>query len=994
MRSFIAACDKKDNTLPIWWLLGKANLLLATVIGLSGNEEGKLAVARAKSSFSEGLVVEPLHKVFLEIQIANLKLQEQEEPTVMLAEWTSFANLTSTVQDWFLETIALQQAVPVATQIFLNKPNAASYDRFFSVWLRSSQLLQQLGDIYTLGRGRFYADIVATSRGDHDLILNRHEEFEKNNPDFQIWNLQILATERKIAVNTILQHHDKVSENLDAINKLVAECTKFWADFTKLEEKVASLSIINEEVIHSDGDDQSDVGEHWYTEWSIEIPEQSGPTVAREGTEVIAQRLPMWKTLLRWIRKDFRSQQLAKCSVEGILGVQGDPAEPDLSAFLDELDPETLAGRLLGGVKPVSIEQWSKTWESLLSWLLSCKNHKETKRHYLLCLVQESRIQSVESSKGEASIKEFERYEKLMPQLCCTIQTQRFSALPGFRNAAACAKMMIGNPAPEPQFPLSERLYADILQMFQTSLEDVQKLGLIREEATIHVLIALLNRQHVVLHSPLYESPSSSALALLQDALDHLQSAETLYLQSRVDYSSSEGWEALERLRLAAEDHEVNLLFPLAISVLSDMPSSEGVDLRIWTWMQKSKGQGLTRLIGSCSAIERVQGVIYDTDQASQNNNFQHSEEQAAELDLEQLYDLSKIACTTVVIIEWYSHSSSPSVRDKITAAVVRPGKKVKIFTVGITLSEVNDLVDQLFPSNKEIGHQTDFATDFQKLTPLVEPLLEYSNPGDTIVFIPSGILHRIPLHALELGNKVLIRRNPIVYSSSISMLLTNFHHRTSHEEEVRTSTLPWQASVFGDPALPASHEVVTSVAAHLRVSANHFTRTAFTSSLLFTSLVHYHGPASFCTDTPLNQSLAFSDANLSARDIFDLGCSRSRKTSYHATILGRGGGNPTSKTTTDSEIFGIVPALQYTGAASTVSTLWELDTQDAAAFSARFYQGFGAGHEGAYIDLAKKFQDAVVAVMEEGKDMRRWAGFVLGGWWMYRDPFCGGEIN
>lgn len=1005
LRSFIAACDKKYTTLPVWWLLGKANLLLAATLGLSGKrEEGKRGVDQAKSNFSEGLVVEPHHKIFLDIQITELKLQEQEESTMMLAEWTSFANLTSTVHDRFLQTTALQQAIPVAAQLFLDNPNTASYDTFVSVWLRCSELLQQLGDIYTLARSRFYADAVAASRGDHDVIVSQHNDFDRDNPSFQIWNLQILATERKIAVHTMLQHHDKVSENLDAINKLVAECAEFWGDVDMRQEENTSSSMISGHVVHLNQENQSDVGEHWYTEWSQDIcdypPEQGQPSAGPVGIGLVWKRLSMWKTLLRWIRKDFKSEELSKDSVESILGVQGDSIEQGVSDLLNHLTPESFAARLLGSESPVSTEHWIKSWEFLLAWLLDCKKHKETKRHYLLCLVQESRIESVQDSKNESSIVEFERYEKLMPQLCSTIQTQRFSALPSLRNAAACAKMIVGNPVPEEQFPLSEPLYQEILHMFQRSLEDLQKLGLIREEASTHVLIAILNRQHAVFYSPAEQSTSAGDLDLFRNALDHVQSAEITYLRAQESYNAFEGWEAIERVRLAAEDDEAKLLFPLAISILSDMPSSEDRDLKLWIWMQKSKAQGLTRLIGPYSAIERFQGVIQEAEQASQSNDSLISEEQAAEFDLAQLHNLSKITCNTVVFIEWYCHSTSPSVRDKILAAAVRPGQKVKIFTIGITLSEVDSLVERLFSGEEKIGHQSEFDTDFQKLTPLLEPLMECSNPGDTLVLIPSGILHRIPLHALKVNNEILICRNPIVYSSSISMLLINFHQRTSHEEEVLNSTRPWQAAVFGDPALPASQAAASSVAARLRVSPNHFTRTAFASSLLFTSLVHYHGQATFQPDAPLDQSLAFSDASLSARDIFDLGCSRSRKTSYHATLLGCSSNVnnkdtvPASRTNNASGgLFGLVPAFQYTGAASTVSSLWELDPQDAALFSAHFYHGFeGAGQAGLYIDLARRFQAAVLEVRREREWWWHWAGFVLGGWWLFRDPWAGEE--
>ncbi len=60
---------------------------------------------------------------------------------------------------------------------------------------------------------------------------------------------------------------------------------------------------------------------------------------------------------------------------------------------------------------------------------------------------------------------------------------------------------------------------------------------------------------------------------------------------------------------------------------------------------------------------------------------------------------------------------------------------------------------------------------DLDALSPLVEPVLEVCEPGDLIWFVPHGILHYIPLHAVKVAGQRLIERNPVTYTPSASVL-------------------------------------------------------------------------------------------------------------------------------------------------------------------------------------------------------------------------------
>ncbi len=53
----------------------------------------------------------------------------------------------------------------------------------------------------------------------------------------------------------------------------------------------------------------------------------------------------------------------------------------------------------------------------------------------------------------------------------------------------------------------------------------------------------------------------------------------------------------------------------------------------------------------------------------------------------------------------------------------------------------------------------------------LIKPTSEYLTEGDLIYFVPYGSLHYLPMHALELNGEPLIKRHPVAYSPSASLI-------------------------------------------------------------------------------------------------------------------------------------------------------------------------------------------------------------------------------
>ena len=270
------------------------------------------------------------------------------------------------------------------------------------------------------------------------------------------------------------------------------------------------------------------------------------------------------------------------------------------------------------------------------------------------------------------------------------------------------------------------------------------------------------------------------------------------------------------------------------------------------------------------------------------------------------------------------------------------------------------------------------------------EPLAAITQPGQTLVFSAIGKLHRLPFHALTLDGEILIQRNPIVYCSSLTVLNVVFKARKASEQQKTFDSGAFTASLFGNPPSPMGKKALKNLAKKLSTKArtgdestSSNLRAAITNPEL--NLLHYHGHVTFLEGDPKDQGLELDDRRFNLRDVFDLAPLPS---SYHATLLGCGTGM--SKTTLSNDVVGLVPAFLYSGASSTVSTLWPFDDKDAAMYTRHFYEEFDkllhSGQKGV-VDLAKANQRAILAIMAERPPLYHWAPFILNGYWMLRLP-------
>lgn len=744
-----------------------------------------------------------------------------------------------------------------------------------------------------------------------------------------------------------------------------------------------------------------------------------------------------------------------------------------ISTLEDEvasLTPETVFRRLFGTyTAPASESRWEKAYSILSDWLLRKSTRSEARRHFLLYQVQTRRLSYVADSamSYELRVLEAQRLISLFPKLNVKVQEYISSDLAYWRSTVAGAKHVIYlKSRANALLDMHSPELKEIIQLYDQCLADNHdKKGPLIQDVYIN-----MDMVHVYFHAAGRKNPIALE-GLLNAAARALQAFEKI----RAGWRVLTGWDRVEKLLLAMEERKILQIVPTIVTIFCEAPDDrrEARDKLIWGMIQFAKSIGISWLMESNAADARekaaegrndndhshlngegsqgdpkkahdskenfsTQPDIYrDSDDISTTGkrhvntkaNATKAEDHVEDkenvsLDTDQLQaDLQNINRLggDAVFVDWYNSACgmADSPRPVITTlSGTNEGPRCSL--ARITWKQVDELVNEFMKLETGDLQDDDFTEFLYELNPLVAPLA-WTKPGQTLVFSPCGNLHRIPLHALKIDGEIIIKRNPVVYCSSLSALVNTYRLRVQMEPQSSArstgdisntgglDTSPrvnsnLKVSLFGDPPSQIGQAALEATATRFEAKAQtdeSFIASSFTSTLQDPNLrlLHYHGHVDFNPTAPTDHSLLFSDRDLTLRDIFDLPFPLVHGGGFHVTLLGCGSGM--SKTGPTDDVIGLVPSLLYAGASSTVSTLWPFSDADAAAYSESFYEEFfrGGTEVGGkmaeeissagdiVVDMAKANQKAVLGIMQRKPALYHWASFVLNGYWIMKSP-------
>jgi len=256
----------------------------------------------------------------------------------------------------------------------------------------------------------------------------------------------------------------------------------------------------------------------------------------------------------------------------------------------------------------------------------------------------------------------------------------------------------------------------------------------------------------------------------------------------------------------------------------------------------------------------------------------------------------------------------------------------------------------------QDIGDTWPEFSDF-----LVEPVSGYLTENDLIYFVPYGPFHYLPLHALELEGEPLIKKHPVAYIPSASLIKFCQSKGSGTLESCGSFGVVFEEEAEKVAQLFNTEAYLGSLATKDNVLEN-----------CGKDIIHFSCHGYFNNLDPLSSGVMLHDAVLTAKEIFDLRLITELVT-LSACQTGINQANP------GDELVGLTRAFLYAGAPSVVVSLWSVDARSTHELMLEFYKQLKEG-----ADKATALQKAQIKIMEKKEYTHPyyWAPFVLVGDW------------
>jgi CHAT domain-containing protein len=247
----------------------------------------------------------------------------------------------------------------------------------------------------------------------------------------------------------------------------------------------------------------------------------------------------------------------------------------------------------------------------------------------------------------------------------------------------------------------------------------------------------------------------------------------------------------------------------------------------------------------------------------------------------------------------------------------------------------------------------------YQELIAPIRHLLEARH----IVFVPHGLLHYVPFHALHDGESYLIDRFAISYAPSGAVYA---------QCQMKPVTAAGNSLILGvpDERTPAIRTEVVALA-RILPNAKLFMGNDATEDVLRTygprsKSVHIATHGYFRQDNPMFSSIRLGSSQLSLYDMAHL------QLPVELVVLS-GCATGLNVVTPGDELMGLVRGLLQAGAQSLVLSLWDVNDDSTKDFMVEFYTGLQQGHS-----KADAMQIASIRLRDQRPHPYYWAPFLL----------------
>jgi CHAT domain-containing protein len=244
----------------------------------------------------------------------------------------------------------------------------------------------------------------------------------------------------------------------------------------------------------------------------------------------------------------------------------------------------------------------------------------------------------------------------------------------------------------------------------------------------------------------------------------------------------------------------------------------------------------------------------------------------------------------------------------------------------------------------------------------LIAPLRPFLN-AKHLVFVPHGLLHYVPFHALHDGNSHLIDQYTISYAPSASVYaLCQTQKAKDHGDSLILGVPDTQA-----PSIREEVEALNKILPNTKL---------FLGEDATEDVLRAHGPNSrflhiathgyFRQDNPLFSSIRLGKSRLSLYDIYHL------HLPVELVVLS-GCATGVNVVAPGDELMGLVRGLFQSGAQSLVLSLWDVHDESTKDFMIEFYSRLQKG-----LSKAEAMQSAMIEMRKKYPHPYFWAPFLL----------------
>lgn len=355
----------------------------------------------------------------------------------------------------------------------------------------------------------------------------------------------------------------------------------------------------------------------------------------------------------------------------------------------------------------------------------------------------------------------------------------------------------------------------------------------------------------------------------------------------------------------------------------------------------------------------------------------------AAAVGADQFASALPVAALSESLPDGLSLVAYHSLGDEILAFVLRPDQ-VRVVRSLTTVPVVQQILQRLNAQWDRFRAGADFAQRhlaqleqsaqrllgalYAELVAPLEPLLA-AHPAAQLAFVPHGLLHSVPFHALYDGHHYLLDRFAVSYAPSATVLAL---------AQQRPRRAPRRAVIVGlpDALIPAAAEEARMVAAELEaagVDVSTLAEAQATPASLAAlepgvDVLHLACHGLFRADNPMFSALKLHAGWLTAADALQLPV-QDALVVLSACESGRG------TVVVGDEVIGLPRAFLGAGAASVLVSLWLVPDATTAALMAHWYAALRAGQ-----GRAEALRAAQQAVRQRHPHPYYWAPFILVG--------------